>query len=201
MLAFSHSANLQNMKIITTHFTLAIIAVCSAHSADTPSARELRQLTETHQKAVSAAVAPLTARYQSFLQLLLKRAMQSNDLDTALQIRQLLAPAATTPATPTAAATLPQPALGSPDTKRELEKALIGTTWAWSGAKEGEGSGRVVFSDGGKAQLEGQNYRWEVTGKRSIKFDGQTTQFDDTLTKFECNWHGRGTRYGKRKAP
>jgi hypothetical protein len=55
--------------------------------ADAPLQRELKQLQEDRQKALAAAAEPVNRRYEASLQQLLRRAMQSNDLDTAVKIR------------------------------------------------------------------------------------------------------------------
>src|SRR4051812_3131455 len=53
--------------------------------------RELNQIEDQHTKAVAAALEPITRRYQVALEQLLKRATQTNDLDTALKIKERIA--------------------------------------------------------------------------------------------------------------
>ncbi|TLD69963.1 hypothetical protein FEM03_14625 [Phragmitibacter flavus] len=70
-----------------------ITLLCGANLllADSPFQRELKQLHEQHEKAVAAAVDPVNRRHQAALEQLLRRATQSNDLQTAVQIQEALA--------------------------------------------------------------------------------------------------------------
>jgi hypothetical protein len=65
------------------------IALPSLHAVS-DAAREFDQLTADHDKALTAAAEPINRRYQTALEALLRRATQSNDLDTAVRIKQAL---------------------------------------------------------------------------------------------------------------
>ena len=103
---------------------LVFATAFSSAFAETDSARELRQLQDQRQKAVAAAVDPITRRYQTTLEQILRRATLANDLDTAVKIKtelESMKPAAgsastivATPSVPAASpTTLPERYLGT----------------------------------------------------------------------------------------
>jgi hypothetical protein len=58
--------------------------------AATDTARDFDRATLEHDRAVAAALEPIHRRYRAELENLLRRATQSNDLDTAVRIKQQL---------------------------------------------------------------------------------------------------------------
>ncbi len=91
-----------SMTNIITLVLLATFAVSNLF-AESPVERELKLLRDQRDKAIASASEPINRRYQASLEQMLRRAMQSNDLDGALKIKQEMGvvtpPAATAPAT------------------------------------------------------------------------------------------------------
>ena len=88
------------MKHITTSVLLIGFAVTILR-AETPAERELKLLQDQRDKAIAIASEPINRKYQAALEQLLRRATQSNDLETALKIKQELGTPATSAATST----------------------------------------------------------------------------------------------------
>jgi hypothetical protein len=77
------------MKHITMSVLLVGFAVCTLR-AETPAERELKLLQNQRDKAIATASEPINRKFQAALEQLLRRATQSNDLETALKIKQEL---------------------------------------------------------------------------------------------------------------
>ena len=82
------------MKYIAPAILLAVSATCILR-AETPTEREFKLLQDQRNKAIAAADEPINRRYQAALEQLLRRATQSNDLETALKIKQEMGASAT----------------------------------------------------------------------------------------------------------
>ena len=79
------------------------------------------------------------------------------------------------------------------DTKEDLEKALVGTSWTWE-----DDNGRLAFASGGKAETDGHPHKWQATGRRSLTVDGIGFTFDESLSTYKCPGWPNGARSGKR---
>ena len=73
--------------------------------AESPMERELKLLQEQRDKAIASASEPINRKFQASLEQLLHRAMQTNDLDGALKIKQQMGTG--TPATALVPAKVP----------------------------------------------------------------------------------------------
>src|SRR5688572_1526977 len=69
---------------------LFVTLLLASASGQTDTAREYKQLREQRDKAIAAATEPINRRYSASLELLLRRAMQAHDLETAVKIKEEL---------------------------------------------------------------------------------------------------------------
>lgn len=162
--------------------TLAILLLASA-AAQTDSARELKQLQDQREKAISAATDPINRRYTATLEQLLRRAVQSNDTETANRIRaELQKFGVTASAVGAGSSSL----LGQTDEvkRNALRTHLRDSKWKLGGNKSFE-----LHADGSTtASWHGRKGGWKVTGPNtaeiSITNSGapRKATFDDNAT-------------------
>lgn len=125
--------------IITTITALAVS--CSSLLGATQIESELTQLQAQHAKALAAAAEPINRRQIAALEMLQRKAMQANDLETATKIKAEVAKLAA--GTPGANPTLTQGA-------ESLANRLVGTKWVWF-SKETltfQADGKAIWSSG-----------------------------------------------------
>jgi hypothetical protein len=160
--------------------------------AEPPLDRDFKQLQTEHTKAIAAANKPINRRYQTGLEQLFRRAMQVNDLETAVRARdELKTLGVTTAAVPTPSAT---PAGSS----QSLAAFLAGTSWSYSRTPNGA-SEPMTFGKDGKVTLpNGAVQTWKVLPGNKISITNVGTgKLDEARQSFEID-HGDGTfRYGK----
>jgi hypothetical protein len=140
-------------------FCAALWIGSSAWAADAALERERQQLRSQRDQAVKAAVEPIDRRYQASLEQLLRKAMQNNDLDTAVKIKQDLA------------------ALKAGGPENELEKQLFGK-WRIRNPRNGWTDEWTINPDG-TIHTGRETHRWVVEGDQfKVKFQaGQTAEF------------------------
>lgn len=128
--------------------------------AQTDTARELKQLQDEHDKAVSTAVAPIHHRYTDALETLLRRATQMNDADTANHVRAELQKYGVTASSTGAGPSSP---LGQTD---EVKRNTLRTHLRDSKWKLGNGGKSFeLHADGStSASWHGKKGYWKVTG-------------------------------------
>ncbi len=152
------------MKLACTFLALiGAIAICPNLHAESLYEGELKQLTEQHERELSAAVDPINHRYSDALEKLLRRATQNNDLEAGLKIKNALA------------ALNGGPAAGS--------SSELSGKWAWT-------SGRVLsihedgsfVVDSGEGKGRGGTWRWEKRPKGEFTMIWATGNFKDTMT-------------------
>ena len=132
---------------------------------ETDTARDLKQLQEQRDKAVAAATEPITRRYAVSLEVLLRRAMQANDLDTANAARgELQKLGITASSTGSGAGT----ALGATDeAKRNALRTLLRDS-KWKIPSNG-GSIRLHADGTTTASWHGRTGKWKVTGLNTVE--------------------------------
>jgi hypothetical protein len=106
---------------------------------ETETARELKQLQAQHEKAIAAALEPINARFQQSLENLSRHALQANDVDTALMIKEVIS-------------TLPQVAA----------QELAGR-WRLV-ANNGYTTDVVLRTDGTGTRTDGGRFQWHIDG-------------------------------------
>lgn len=128
------------MKCLTLPVACLFIGFAAAPlQAQTDAAREFEQVQQQRDKAIAAAIEPINRRYQQSLEQLLRRATQSNDLDTAVKIKAALA-------------SLPQ----------EAAKQLAGD-WALR-ASTGYGADVTFRTDGTGTHSGYGKFQWRIEG-------------------------------------
>lgn len=168
------------------HITVTVVAFTSLilHArAETVFERELKRLMEQRERDNAAAIEPITRRYQASLDMLLKRATQNNDLDTAVKIREEMGKQPTTPKPNTPTATPETQSL----TGDALKKLVLGNWVA--------GQARYSFnSDGTGTRL----YRgvtlptkWKTSSNMvDVELDKQTHEYIEFRTPLSgLVWH------------
>jgi len=171
-----------------------VVAMIPA-SAQSKLDRELTQLMEQKEKALAAAIEPVNRQYQKSLETMLRRAMQTGDLETAVKIKGELEKLGAS-----------QQAAEEPADSRadSFAKRLVGTKWYWFDRET------ITFLEDGKAQWKEnpEHWPWEVTsaGRRTIegvnKANGKkwTITFDRNLTTGSVEGDG-GSRKLQRILP
>jgi hypothetical protein len=140
------------MKANTTIIvTVLLCGIISASYGESVYERELKQLIEQRDKAIAAASAPITARFNTSAEQLLKRATQNGDLDAANKIK-----AAIGDGVPTQGATPPVGPI------KDLKRELAGTTWIIlpNTAPKGGLTDKLTFTD---KVVEPGSYKYEAT--------------------------------------
>jgi hypothetical protein len=162
--------------------SFAILLLASA-AGQTDTARELKQLQDQRDKAISTAAEPINRRYAASLEQLLRRAIQTSDLDTANKIRAELQKLGVTASAVGAGS---GSVLGQTDEAKRnaLRTHLRDSKWKLSGGKSFE-----LRADGSTtASWHGRKGSWKVTGPNtaeiSITNSGaqRKVTFDDDAT-------------------
>ncbi len=156
--------------------------------------RELNQIEDQHTKAVAAALEPITRRYQVALEQLLKRATQTNDLDTALKIKEHLA---------AIDASAVSPSTGKPRyTAETLHQMLYISEWSWAAKPELAQSSltRVSFTRDGQFTMGGKPMSpFKVMSPTTVQLGKSVLKFSDDYRTFEvAAWTDGTPRYGHR---
>ena len=146
--------------------TIGIAITFGSLRAESPFARDLKQLADQRDKDLQSAAEPINRRYHDSLQQLLQRAMQAGDLDAALKIRAALGGSAATPAPNTA--------------------DKIAGDWKIT-ANTGYVAVRRLHEDGTGTCEDGSHVTWKVAGDKLVisAASGHTETFD---------YHPRETR-------
>ena len=76
------------MKRSPLLFTVAMFLPCLVH-AEPPFQNDLRQLQQQRDKAIVAAIEGVNRRYEPSFDALMRKATTANDLDTAIQVKQV----------------------------------------------------------------------------------------------------------------
>jgi hypothetical protein len=183
------------MSHLVPAFSIAVLVLTSSSLlGESPSQREFDQLKREQTKAVAAAVAPLNARYQASLEQLLKRAMQANDLNTAVKIREELAALGVT-------------SHGSGNTKlrmtaENLPQFLASGEWTWADSPDDakDNTTHVTFTKDGQFVMGGKAVGpYKILTASTVQIAGGTLKFNDDYSRFEVsNWKGGQARYGQR---
>ena len=182
------------MKTIHCLFLLGFAVLSTSPLlAETDIAREMNQLQDQHAKAVAAATEPLKRRYQTSLEQLLKRATQTNDLDTALKIREQLTALGAAPVLPAA-----KPRY----TRETLPQLLTKSEWTWStkaGPPDHSNNTRVTFTKDQFLMAGKPICSYKVIDSSTVQLDKKVLKFDADYTSFEVSDWSEGTsRYGHR---
>lgn len=165
---------------ITTIITVLLCALVSASYGQSAYERELNQLIEQRDKAIAAASAPITARFKTSAEQLLKRATQSGDLDAANKIKAVLGDSASASGT--------APTDGS---IKDLRRQLAGTTWIIlpNTPLKGGLTNKLTFTD---KVVEPGSYKYEATHNSVVvTFNKGATQ------ALELTRDGRHLQYPK----
>ena len=173
-------------RTIVITFIAIVTASSLLHAADFE--RDLKQLKEDRDKALAAANEPINRRYQAALEQLLRRATQSNDLQTAIKTKEELANlAATTSST------------GAPRPRANLRSFLPGTTWTDANKPDGASDATLTFGKDGLVTFSGGGTprKWEVTDRNTVLINGSGyAVFDEERTSWAMKDKGK---YGKLK--
>jgi hypothetical protein len=161
------------MKTPQMMSALILLSLAGPILAESDAWRELKQLHEQREKAVAAAVEPINRRYQTALEQLLRRAMQSGDLETAVSIKNELSVLGAT---------------GGDEGKTAFELALTSNAWTWTIP-----GGRSVLRfkpDGNVVGDWSFKARWAITGSRTVTVhrekgtDTAVLKFNEALTAY-----------------
>jgi len=185
---------------MTLHPRIALIAcfflVAGPLVAETSDiARELSQIEDQHTKTVAAAMEPIQRRYKEALEQLLKRATQTNDLDTALKIKERLAALDSSGAL--------SPATGKPRyTAETLHQLLYTSEWGWSTRSDTAQASttRVTFARDGQFLMSGKPMGpFKVMSATSVQVGKSVLKFSDDYKTFEvASWTDGTPRFGHR---
>ncbi len=173
---------------------LATFLLASA-AGQTDTARELKQFQEQREKALAAAAEPINQRYSASLQQLLRRAVQTNDPDTANKVRAELQKLGVTASSTGAGG---GSALGQTDEVRRnaLRTHLRDTKWKLGGNKSFE-----LRADGStSSSWHGKKGTWKVTGPNTAEIvisnagSVRKASFDDEVTTATLGEEGDADR-------
>lgn len=156
------------MKLPSIAFT-ALILSTSALYAQSQFDRELSQLREQRDKAIATAADPINRRYQTSLEQLLRKATQSNDLESAVKIQNELK--------------------GIKPTLLfiELRTAIEGTEWTWErqGVRES-----MTFGKDGVLKHQFFTGKWEIIKPRSVRITSANSEgileFNEDITTYKA---------------
>ena len=176
-------------------FILITLAAASTLSlrAEAPFEREFNQLREQRDKLIAAAAEPINRKYQVSLDQLLRRAMQGNDLDTALKIKQEMAGSAITAAPATIAK--PESATHKAKTKKQWEDYLTNTVWKVTRTETNAPWGTMTFKDKGVVDFNKER-KWTVANNGKIIVELYTLEFSNDMKTFKVVWGATGELTG-----
>ena len=157
-------------RILIITAAILATAIIPLH-AEPPLERDLKQLQEQREKALAAAAEPVNRRYLAALEALQRRATQTNDLETAIKIKEELQKlgAAAPAANDTSGVTV-----------ESLTNRLIGTKWIWFGKET-----LTLLADGKAQWSSGRDpWPWKVTsaGRRVIEGENVVKKNKFTIT-------------------
>jgi hypothetical protein len=145
------------MKFPSILGSLALVAIvyafsCDFANAESPYERDLKQLIEQRDKAITAATAPIIDRFKANAEQLLRRATQAGDLDAANKIKASIGGG--TPVSTTGPI-------------KDLRKQLSGTTWKAVPSKPLRGgfAERLTFTE---KTLEPGGYKYEAQSHNAV---------------------------------
>jgi hypothetical protein len=140
-------------------FGLHICAHASP-AADSPFEKERQQLRAQRDQAVKVTTEPIDRRYQASLEQLLRKAMQGNDLDAAVKIKQDLA------------------AVKAGRPEETLDKDLLGK-WRVRNTQNGWTDEWVIRADG-TISATNETHHWTIEGAKLLVKHGRgtSTEFD-----------------------
>ena len=175
---------------------LLVQAVTATLLAESPIEREFKQLREQRDKTIAAAIDPINRKYQVSLDQLLRRATQTNDLETALKIKQEMgASAITATTTPTAKS---ETTANKIKTKKQWEDYLTNSAWKMVQAKTNTAWGDMTFKERGVVDFN-KEHKWAVTNAGKVTVAQFTLEFSVDMRSFTVVWGGSGELIGTLK--
>jgi Lipocalin-like domain len=139
------------MKTLRLVCILSVSVIPASSLAASDAAREFERVTLERERALAAAAEPINRRYQASLEALLKRATATNDLETAVRIKQVLEKLSSkTPAT--------------------LSPASVSVVGSWKFKNNADGhTGSVEVNADGSYSVDGKPIgSWEIRNDKLI---------------------------------
>jgi hypothetical protein len=173
------------LLIGTALATFLLTALLSeAQSSKDKEADDLDRLKTTYEQKRADALKPVNNWYETQLQTMLKKRTQKGDFDGAVRFREELA-------------ALKE--VSSKESHVEFKKALVATTWSWTGDPNQKGV-ETTFKDQPLVTHVGLCATWNVTGPREVTIQANTgtkyvLRFDPQMTSYQTD---DGTIFGRR---
>jgi hypothetical protein len=137
------------MKTFGLSWLLSGITLCAFGATD--AAREFERATVERERALAAAAEPINRRYQTTLEALLKRATATNDLDTAVRIKQVLEKLSSK----------------APEAVSSASVSVVGS-WKFRNNSDGHTASVTINADGSYSVDTKPIGRWEIKGEKLI---------------------------------
>lgn len=173
------------LPILTT-FAFASFAVLAAAQAPSEPT-DLTKLRESWQRAIQQANAPLDKKYEEALAAMKTRFTKEGKLQEALAVDNELKMLASRASSPQAAKGT-VPASGADMTKRQIEKVLLASNWAYyesgtSITERGAGPGKVIeFQKDGHAVIEGGiQTAWKLNNNGELIYRPESPKYISNL--------------------
>lgn len=177
------------MTRLPTLTTLAFASLTILAAAQNPGEpTDLTKLRESWQRAIQQANAPLDKKYEEALTAMKTRYTKDGKLQEALAVDnelKMLASGASSPQADKATAGANPIDL----TKRQIEKVLLGSNWAYyesgaSNTERGAGPGKIVeFHKDGSAVIEGGIQTvWKLNNNGELIYRPEAPKYVSTLT-------------------
>lgn len=183
-------------RLITTSATL-LITLVAAQDAKPSDPKELTALRESWKRARDQATLPLDKKYLDALGAMKVRLTKSGDLSGALAVD------AEIKAVSPPASNLTSVAAGEVDsvnTKKGLEKHLLGKKWKMTQVSSGKGWGVWEFKADGTIHVNSPR-KWTIRDKRTVMIEAYEARFSDDSTSFVVTWGDTGELKGVIESP
>ena len=158
---------------------LTLFAAFQLSFAEPEPERQLVQLTEERDRALTAATEPIVQLYRTALEHLLQKAIESNDLASAAKIKAAIAGSETGVKSPKT----------KPATADELKAFLAGTVWNISNQRP---DGKILYTltflkNGTFQHSDGKTGAWSAQSARDLKlWNWDPATLNEELTQFRA---------------
>lgn len=186
-----------NMTRLTATFAILFVTLAFAQDARPSDPKELTDLRESWKRARDQATLPIDKKYVDALSAMKMRLTKAGDLSGALAVEAEIKTIFPTASTSTSQATAGAETV---NTKKELEKHLLGKKWKMSQVSSGKGWGVWEFKPDGTIQVNSPR-KWIIKDKRTVMIEAYEAKFSDDLTSFVVIWGDTGELKGTIEAP
>lgn len=186
-----------NMTRFIATAAILLITLAAAQDDQQSEPKELTALRESWKRARDQATSPLDKKYLDALGAMKVRLTKSGDLNGALAVdAEIKAISSTASSPPSVAAG----EAGAVNSKKGLEKHLLGKKWKMTQVSSGKGWGIWEFMADGTVQVNSPR-KWTIKDKRTVMIEAYEAKFSEDLSTFVVTWGDTGELKGVIEAP